>query len=123
MKLLPISVVFRRIDLIAGTFRPATNVQITGSEPALRDRQELIAICRRHTEHDLRGRPTVNMITVNRCQTATWLLLSMMSAPECTTGGNRQKADMGALRSADGDKTEMGRTQVLVSFVRKLPVR
>ncbi len=54
VKDLPMEAIFRRIDLIAGTYGPGTNVQITGGEPTLRDRRELIAICRRLVERGLK---------------------------------------------------------------------
>jgi 7,8-dihydro-6-hydroxymethylpterin dimethyltransferase len=41
---LPIEEIFRRIDLIHAHFGPNTDVQITGGEPTLRKREELLAI-------------------------------------------------------------------------------
>lgn len=54
---LPLDEVFRRIDLIHAHFGANTDVQITGGEPTLRDRHELIAIVQR--VRSLRMRPTL----------------------------------------------------------------
>lgn len=44
VKDIPIEEIFRRIDLIHAHFGPNTDVQITGGEPTLRQRDELLAI-------------------------------------------------------------------------------
>ena len=44
---LPLAEVFRRIDMIADHYGPGTNVQISGGDPTLRRRDELVAITRR----------------------------------------------------------------------------
>lgn len=54
VKDLPIAEVFRRIDLIRRHYGPATDVQITGGEPTLRLRHELVSIVRRAREAELR---------------------------------------------------------------------
>ena len=50
---LPLAEVFRRIDRIRHDYGPNTNVQITGGDPTLRDRAELIQIVERARERDL----------------------------------------------------------------------
>jgi hypothetical protein len=66
VKDLPIEAVFRRIDLIAETYGRGTNVQITGGEPTLRNRRELIAICHRLVERDLKPALFTNGIRADR---------------------------------------------------------
>ena len=66
VKDLPMEAVFRRIDLIAETYGRGTNVQITGGEPTLRNRRELIAICRRLVERDLKPALFTNGIRADR---------------------------------------------------------
>ena len=66
VKDLPIEVVFRRIDLIAETYGPGTNVQITGGDPTLRDRSELIEICRRLVARGLKPALFTNGIRADR---------------------------------------------------------
>ena len=66
VKDLPIEAVFRRIELIAETYGLGTNVQITGGEPTLRNRRELIAICRRLVERGLKPALFTNGIRADR---------------------------------------------------------
>jgi molybdenum cofactor biosynthesis enzyme MoaA len=54
VKDLPLEEVFRRIDLIYRYYGANTDVQITGGEPTLRKREELIAIVRRVSRFGLR---------------------------------------------------------------------
>ena len=44
VKDMPIEELFRRLDAIIKTYGPGTNVQISGGEPTLRDKNELLAI-------------------------------------------------------------------------------
>src|SRR6266478_2091722 len=53
VKDLPLPEVFRRIDEIAAHFGAPTSVQITGGDPTLRERRELVAIVRRVRERGL----------------------------------------------------------------------
>jgi molybdenum cofactor biosynthesis enzyme MoaA len=66
VKDLPLEAVFRRIDLIVETYGAGTNVQITGGDPTLRDRGELIAICARLVERRLRPALFTNGIRADR---------------------------------------------------------
>ena len=52
---IPLEEVFRRIDLILQYYGANTDVQITGGDPTLRKRDELIAIVRRVRESGLRA--------------------------------------------------------------------
>ncbi|MEO1067063.1 MAG: radical SAM protein [Pseudomonadota bacterium] len=63
---LPLEEVFRRIDLIAAHYGPNTNVQVTGGDPTLRDRDELIAIITRLSEKNLRAALFTNGIRATR---------------------------------------------------------
>ncbi len=54
VKDITIDEVYRRIDLIQRHYGPGTDVQITGGEPTLRRRDELLAIVRRVRERGLR---------------------------------------------------------------------
>src|SRR6267143_823111 len=53
VKDLPLEEVFRRIDEIAAHFGAPTSVQITGGDPTLRERRELVAIVRRVRDRGL----------------------------------------------------------------------
>ena len=44
VKDMPIEELFRRLDAIIKTYGPGPNVQISGGEPTLRDKNELLAI-------------------------------------------------------------------------------
>ncbi len=63
---LPLDEVFRRIDLIAQCYGPATNVQVTGGDPTLRKRDELVAIVRRLVELGLKPALFTNGIKATR---------------------------------------------------------
>lgn len=62
----PLKEVFRRIDLICDHYGPGTDVQVSGGEPTLRKREELVAIVRRLTERGLRGSLFTNGIRATR---------------------------------------------------------
>src|SRR6266700_6635346 len=55
VKDLPLAEVFRRIDLIFDHYGPNTNVQVTGGDPTLRKREELVAIVRRLSHKGMRA--------------------------------------------------------------------
>ncbi|MGF1526870.1 MAG: radical SAM protein [Candidatus Competibacterales bacterium] len=63
---LPLGEVYRRIDAIAHSYGPGTNVQITGGDPTLRRRDELLAIVRRVRERGLRPTLMTNGIRARR---------------------------------------------------------
>lgn len=62
----PIAEIFRRIDQIKYQFGPGTDVQISGGDPTLRDRKELVAITRRIREIGLRPTLMTNGIAASR---------------------------------------------------------
>lgn len=66
LKDIPLEEVYRRIDLIAAHYGPGTDVQVTGGEPTLRRRDELIAIVRRLSERGLRPSLFTNGIKLTR---------------------------------------------------------
>ena len=66
LKDIPIEEVFRRIDLIHAHFGPNTDVQVTGGEPTLRDRAELVAIVRYIKRRGLRSSLFTNGIKAGR---------------------------------------------------------
>ena len=63
---LPLDEVFKRIDLIAEHYGPNTNVQVTGGDPTLRKRDELVAIIRHLAEKKLRAALFTNGIKATR---------------------------------------------------------
>lgn len=63
---LPLGEVFRRIDAIRRYYGPHTDVQITGGDPTLRQRDELIAIVARVASLDMRPTLMTNGIKADR---------------------------------------------------------
>jgi len=63
---LPLPEIFRRIDMIRQYYGEHTDVQITGGEPTLRKRTELLAIVRRVRELDMRPTLMTNGIKATR---------------------------------------------------------
>jgi 7,8-dihydro-6-hydroxymethylpterin dimethyltransferase len=63
---IPIAEVYRRIDQIKYQFGPGTDVQISGGDPTLRNRQELVAITRRIREIGMRPTLMTNGIAASR---------------------------------------------------------
>lgn len=63
---IPLDEVFRRIDLIAAHYEPGTDVQVSGGEPTLRRRDELVAIVRRLAGLGLRPALLTNGIKATR---------------------------------------------------------
>lgn len=57
---IPLEEVFRRIDLIHSHYGPNTDVQVTGGDPTLRQRDELLAIVKRIRERGMRPTLTTN---------------------------------------------------------------
>ncbi len=62
----PLEEVFRRIDLIAEHYGPGTDVQVSGGEPTLRKRAELVAIVARLATKGLRPALLTNGIKASR---------------------------------------------------------
>ena len=75
LKDLPLEEVYRRIGMIRAQYGDGTDVQITGGEPTLRPRAELIAIVRRAREAGLRPSLFTNGIRASRA-----LLLELAAA-------------------------------------------
>ena len=63
---LPIEALFDRIDRIRETYGPGVGVQVTGGDPTLRRRDELVAIVRRVAERGLRPSLLTNGIRATR---------------------------------------------------------
>jgi uncharacterized radical SAM superfamily Fe-S cluster-containing enzyme len=72
---LPLEEVYRRIDMIRGTYGSDVDVQITGGDPTLRKRDELVAIVRRLREVGMRPALFTNGIRATRD-----LLVSLVDA-------------------------------------------
>jgi pyruvate-formate lyase-activating enzyme len=66
VKDVPLAEVFRRIDAIADKFGCPTSVQITGGDPTLRAREELVAVVRRVRERGLLPTLMTNGIRATR---------------------------------------------------------
>ena len=66
LKDIPLAEVFRRIDMIAAHYGPNTDVQVTGGDPTLRRRDELVAIVRRVRERGMRPALFTNGILASR---------------------------------------------------------
>ena len=66
VKDVPLEELFRRIDAIFDHYGPHTNVQVTGGEPTLRKRDELVAIVRKLSQKGLRPALFTNGIRAKR---------------------------------------------------------
>lgn len=66
VKDLPLEEVFRRIDMILRYYGPNTDVQVTGGDPTLRKREELVAIVRRIRDKGMRPTLMTNGIRAKR---------------------------------------------------------
>jgi molybdenum cofactor biosynthesis enzyme MoaA len=66
VKDIPLEELFRRIDLIFDHYGPHTNVQVTGGEPTLRKREELVAIVRGIAHKGMRASLFTNGIRAKR---------------------------------------------------------
>ena len=66
VKDLPIEEIYRRIDMIRAHYGPDTDVQVTGGDPTLRKRDELVAIVRRVREVGMRPSLFTNGIKATR---------------------------------------------------------
>jgi uncharacterized Fe-S cluster-containing radical SAM superfamily protein len=63
---IPLEAVFARIDMIRAHYGPDTDVQVTGGDPTLRKREELVAIIRRVREAGMRPSLFTNGIKATR---------------------------------------------------------
>ncbi len=63
---LPLEEIFRRIDMIVRYYGPGTDVQVSGGEPTLRRRDEVVAIVRRLAARGLRASLFTNGIRATR---------------------------------------------------------
>ena len=63
---LPLEVLFERIDRIREIYGPGVGVQVTGGDPTLRRRDELVAVVRRVAERGLRPSLLTNGIRATR---------------------------------------------------------
>jgi 7,8-dihydro-6-hydroxymethylpterin dimethyltransferase len=100
----PLEEVFRRIDLIVAHYGPGTDVQVSGGEPTLRRRDELVAIVRRIVERGLRATLFTNGIKATRSllQALADAGLTDVAFHVDTTqerSGYTTEADLNALRS------------------------
>ncbi|MEP7063030.1 MAG: radical SAM protein [Betaproteobacteria bacterium] len=66
VKDLPLQEVFNRIDMIFAHYGPNTDVQVTGGDPTLRKRDELVAIVRRIRDKGMRPTLFTNGIRARR---------------------------------------------------------
>src|SRR5438046_1778662 len=66
VKDVPLPELFRRIDAIFATYGPNTDIQITGGDPTLRRRDELVAIVRRISGRGMRPALFTNCIRATR---------------------------------------------------------
>ena len=62
----PLEEIFRRIDIILAHYGPGTDVQVSGGEPTLRARADLVAIVRRLSDRGLRPCLLTNGIKATR---------------------------------------------------------
>ncbi len=99
----PLEEVFRRIELIVQHYGPGTDVQVSGGEPTLRPREELVAIVRQLARRGLRASLFTNGIKASRS------LLSELADAGLTDvafhvdttqqrAGYRTESDLNALR-------------------------
>jgi hypothetical protein len=66
VKDIPLEELFRRIDVIFDHYGPNTNIQVTGGDPTLRRREELIAIVQRISQKNMRPALMTNGIRAKR---------------------------------------------------------
>lgn len=66
VKDLPLEEIFRRIDMILDHYGPCTDVQVTGGDPTLRKRSELVEIVKRIADRGMRPTLFTNGIRAKR---------------------------------------------------------
>ena len=99
----PMEEIFRRIDLIVQHFGPGTDVQVSGGEPTLRRRDELVAIVQRLSQRGLRASLLTNGIKATRdllAELAAAGLVDVAFHVDTTQerAGYASEADLNALR-------------------------
>ena len=101
----PMEEIFRRIDMIIQHFGPGTDVQVSGGEPTLRKRDELIAVVQRLSQMGLRPSLLTNGIKATRellSDLADAGLVDVAFHVDTTQErqGYQSEADLNALRRA-----------------------
>jgi molybdenum cofactor biosynthesis enzyme MoaA len=99
----PLEELFRRIDLIYEHYGPHTNVQVTGGDPTLRKREELVAIVRRISGKGMRPALFTNGIRAKRellAELATAGLVDVAFHVDTTQGrrGYQSEVALNAIR-------------------------
>lgn len=99
----PMEEIFRRIDLIVQHFGSGTDVQVSGGEPTLRRRGELVAIVQRLSQRGLRASLLTNGIKATRdllAELAASGLVDVAFHVDTTQerAGYTSEADLNALR-------------------------
>ncbi|HEU5295901.1 MAG TPA: radical SAM protein, partial [Burkholderiaceae bacterium] len=99
----PLEEILRRIEIIVAHYGPGTDVQVSGGEPTLRRRDELVTIVRRLSERGLRASLFTNGIRATRA-----LLQELAAAGLCDVAfhvdttqqraGYASEAELNALR-------------------------
>jgi 7,8-dihydro-6-hydroxymethylpterin dimethyltransferase len=101
----PLEEIFRRIDLIHAHYGPGTDVQVSGGEPTLRPRDELIAIVARLAQRGLRPSLLTNGIKATRellaaLRTAGLVDVAFHVDTTQQRPGYRTEADLNPLRES-----------------------
>jgi len=101
---LPLSEIFRRIEVIREIYGPDTDIQVTGGDPTLRRRDELIAIVRRIADRGMRPALFTNGIKATRellSELAAAGLVDVAFHVDTTQQrkGVRSEADLNAVRA------------------------
>src|SRR6266496_2901764 len=88
VKDLPLEVLEHRIDRIRETYGPGVGVQVTGGDPTLRRRSELVQIVRRIAQRDLRPSLLTNGIRATRGVGLNRLCwdTALVGHPKCNRG-------------------------------------
>jgi hypothetical protein len=114
----PLDEVFRRIDMIVAHYGPGTDVQVSGGEPTLRRRDELVAIVRRLASVGLRASLFTNGIKATRellvelCEAGLTDVAFHVDSTQQRVGYNSER-DLNALR---GEYIERARGLPLYVF-------
>ncbi len=110
VKDLPIEEIYRRIDEIKNHFGAGTDVQITGGDPTMRDRKELVAIVKR--VRDIGMRPT---LMTNGLKASRDLIEELISV-----GLNDIAFHMDLTFELPGYKTEMDLNKLRLRYIDKV---